>query len=49
MTTQYVTPISDAFPLWCQSLLQRSDWVILDTETIEFCRPQCRSYRHRGP
>ncbi|GCE07064.1 hypothetical protein [Dictyobacter aurantiacus] len=36
MTTQYVTPISEAFPLWCQSLLQRSDWVILDTETLEF-------------
>lgn len=35
MAAQYVTPISEAFPLWCQRLLRRSDWVLLDTETAE--------------
>ncbi|GCE21277.1 hypothetical protein [Dictyobacter kobayashii] len=35
MAAQYVARISEAFPFWCQKLLDRSDWVLLDTESAE--------------
>ncbi|GER91889.1 hypothetical protein KDW_60510 [Dictyobacter vulcani] len=41
MTTQHVMPIRQSFPRWCRSLQERTDWVLLDTES--FVLPSQRS------